>query len=177
MTNYEHGDAHPRDARSLTDDELLEAVRRAVNAFDPMPESVLHGAIAAFELRNLDAELLTLLSDSLSDSLQHEPEAALVRGAATASGAARELTLAAPDGSAEVGLSVESDGARRHVFGHLTVAGASLGEGQLLLHTPAGVREVAVDEAGLFSARDLPAGTVRLEFRGAERSFVAVVAL
>jgi hypothetical protein len=158
----------PMDLASLSDDDLLAELRRVAEDVDPTPASWLNSARAVFELRSLDAELLTLLSDSLIDA-----DPALTRGP----GSAREITFGTRDGSVEVGLSVQTGGTRRHVVGHLVEASPTSARPVLRVHSSRGGVEVSVDESGLFAARDLPPGPVRLEFTVSGRRLLLSMSL
>ena len=60
-------------------DDLLDQLRAIGESIDPTPSLVTDLAYAAFETRDLDAELAALTADSAVDTAQ------LVRGAAVAS--------------------------------------------------------------------------------------------
>ena len=152
----------------LSDDDLLAELRRVAADIDPVPESLVDSARALFELRSLDVELLALLSDSLVDA-----DPATTRGPDSP----REVTFAGRDGSVEVGLSVQASGHRRHVMGQLVEAEPSTSSRILRVHSAQGEQEVPVDASGLFAARDLPPGPVRMEFTTHGRRLVLSFAL
>ena len=158
----------PTDFAFLSDDDLLAQLRRVAADIDPVPESLEESARALFELRRLDVELLALLSDSLVDA-----DPATTRAAESP----REVTFAALDGSVEVGLSVQASGHRRHVMGQLVEAGGSAVSRVLRVRSAEGEHEVPVDRSGLFAARDLPPGPVRMEFTTHGRRLVLSLAL
>jgi hypothetical protein len=158
----------PMDLASLSDDDLLAELRRVAEDVDPVPASLSDAARALFELRSLDVELLALLSDSLVDA-----DPATTRGPERP----REVTFAGPDGSVEVGLSVQAAGHRRHVMGQLVEAEPGTAGGLLRVHSAEGEHEVPLDSSGLFAARDLPPGPVRMEFTAHGRRLVLSLAL
>jgi hypothetical protein len=163
----------PMNLTSLSDDELLAELRRVAEDADPVPPSMLDTARALFELRSLDVELLGLLSDSLVDA---DPERTRAPER-TATPGTREVTFVGADGSVEVGLSVQATGDRRHVTGQLVDARLAAVGPVLRVHSSEGEKEVPVDGSGLFAARDLPSGPVRLEFTGPGRRLVLAIAL
>ena len=70
---------------SVSDDDLLELVGRALRAADPVPDRVTDGARAAWTWRTIDQELAELVFDSAA-------ELTGVRSEDTA----RQLTFRAP---------------------------------------------------------------------------------
>jgi hypothetical protein len=66
---------------------------------------------------------------------------------------------------------------RRHLLGQLVETAATPGERLLRVRSEMGDREVSVSASGLFNARDLPAGPVRLEFVTPRRQFTASITL
>jgi len=105
----------------MPDDDALEAQLRTLSAeLDPAPDLVVASAKAAWELRDLDAQLATLVADSWID--------AQVVATRDSAGTLRMLTFTSEGASIEV--DVESDpvtGTRRlrgfvtGVHGDLTV--------------------------------------------------------
>jgi hypothetical protein len=79
------------------DDQLLDELREAVNAADPLPERLLGVAKAAYAWRTIDEELAHLEFDSLAAS-----ELAIRSGAADA---VVHLSFAASEASIQVDLS------------------------------------------------------------------------
>jgi hypothetical protein len=135
------------------DDQLTAQLRALAAEVDPLPVDVVTAARAAFDLRTLDAELAELVADSLDT-------AGAVRGAS----AVRLLSFEA-DG---VTLELEVDESTRTILGEVTGA-----RGPVELDTPAGSREVALDDEGRFSVSDVPSGPVRLRCTSDRGTFVA----
>ena len=84
---------------SVSDDDLLELVGRALRAADPVPDRVLDGARAAWTWRTIDEELAELVFDSAA-------ELTGVRSEDTA----RQLTFRAP--GMEIEVMVDRRGVR-----------------------------------------------------------------
>lgn len=137
------------------DDELLLALRHALEEVDPIPESVLAVARGAFDWAgaidssNLDLEYAMLTFDSRLDL-------AGVRGVAC------QLTMSAP--SVDVEIAIEDDGDRtpdatKRVTGQLVPAST----GDVELHTVEGmVARVRADDLGRFGFSGLTPGRYRL---------------
>ena len=87
----------------LADEELLAELRTAAGRFDAVPPSVHDAALAAFELRNLDAELAELVADSAV-----EAGTVLVRGTAEP----RLISFASPRISIELQVTAAAGGRR-----------------------------------------------------------------
>ena len=94
---------------SVSDDELLELVGRALRAADPVPDRVIDGARAAWTWRTIDQELAELVFDSAA-------ELTGVRSEDTA----RQLTFRAPGMEIEV---MVVDEASRRIVGQLVPPG------------------------------------------------------
>lgn len=135
---------------SEPDDELLEGLRDLAGRFDPEPEQVKAGALAAYSWRTIDAELAMLTSDSrLTRAVpSHGDEPA---GASRA--ADRRLTF--EGGGLTVRLEV---GAHRVLIGRLLPAGTP----EVELCWKGGSTAVPVDASGAFRAVGVPPGPVRL---------------
>lgn len=132
---------------SESDEKLLERLRSAVQAADPVPAQVLAAARAAFTLRQLDAELLELQRDSL-----REPAAAARAGA-------EDRILSFVSGAVTVDVEVVEIGERRDLVAH--VAGAELTAASVEID---GVStEVTPGADGLLTARGLRSGTLCLD--------------
>lgn len=129
---------------SVSDDELLALVGRALRTADPVPDRVLEGARAAWTWRTIDEELATLVFDSAS-------ELTGVRSEDTA----RQLTFRAPGMEIEV---MVVDEATRRVVGQLVPPGA------FTISLLVGDAEVSqsTDRLGRFSFDDVAPGPVRL---------------
>ncbi len=129
---------------SVSDDELLELVGRALRAADPVPERVLSGARAAWTWRTIDQELAELVFDSAS-------ELTGVRSEDTA----RQLTFRAP------GLEIEVmvvDEVSRRLVGQLIPPGSFT----VTLQTGDQALEKATDRLGRFSFDTVAPGPVRI---------------
>ncbi len=94
---------------SVSDDDLLELVGRALRAADPVPDRVIEGARAAWTWRTIDEELAELVFDSAA-------ELTGVRSEDTA----RQLTFRAPGMEIEVMIV---DEASRRIVGQLVPPG------------------------------------------------------
>ena len=136
-----------------TDDELLQELRSALQE-EPVAESVIRAAQAAFTWRTVDAEL-ELLSLEAGDELA---AAALVRGGAGAPGSF------AFHGE-RLSVEIEVDGAG--IVGQLTPAQP----GQVTLVSAEGPQATAqADEVGCFTFPPPAPGPLRLDCRlGADR--------
>jgi hypothetical protein len=135
------GDDHDRD------EELLDELRRAVGAIDPVPAHAIEAAEAALDWRTIDDELAELLHDSSA-----EPAAAGVR----AEEATRVLSFAGERVRVEV--EIAGSGAVRTLIGQLVPAGSA----RIEIRHADRVVTVAADRRGRFSAADLPAGSISL---------------
>jgi len=132
------------------DDALETALRDAADRFDPVPPALRWAAVAAFELRSLDAELAALAFDSAQ-------ELATVRGPS----GLRLLTFAAGERTIELELSPGDAG--RRVVGQIFPVGPDRLEVQRP-DTDADPIEVPVDPLGRFTATLTP-GPFRLRCR------------
>jgi hypothetical protein len=136
----------PSPESERADSELLAELRAALSRLDPVPVSVSAAAVAAIDLRTLDAELAELIADSAVDA------GALVRGA----GEARLVSFAHPRLSIE--FEVVSIAGARRLVGQVVGAGADAME----LDHRRGVLAVAVDDLGRFGVEGVAPGPVRL---------------
>jgi hypothetical protein len=129
---------------SVSDDELLALVGRALRTADPVPDEVREGARAAWTWRTIDEELATLVFDSAA-------ELTGVRSEDTS----RQLTFRAPGMEIEV---MVVDDATRRLVGQLVPPGA------FTVTLLAGDAEVpqATDRLGRFAFDDVAPGPVRL---------------
>jgi len=138
----------------MSDDALEAKLRSLSTELDPAPELVVASAKAAWELRDLDCQLATLVADSWRDA----PTVATRDG----TGTLRMLTFTSEGASIEV--DVESDpvtGARR-LRGFVTGA-----EGDLLVES-GGARVVVPILDGQFDVEGLAGGPARLSAVGAD---------
>lgn len=128
----------------VSDDELLELVGRALRAADPVPDTVMNGARAAWTWRTIDEELAELVFDSAA-------ELTGVRSEDTA----RQLTFRAPGMEIEV---MVVDEASRRIVGQLVPPGA------FTIQLLAGDQEhtATTDRLGRFSFDAVSPGPVRL---------------
>ena len=129
---------------SVSDDDLLELVGRALRAADPVPDHVLDGARAAWTWRTIDQELAELVFDSAA-------ELTGVRSEETA----RQLTFRSPGMEIEV---MVTDEASRRIVGQLVPSGAFtitllVGDQALAANT---------DRLGRFSFEAVAPGPVRI---------------
>lgn len=129
------------------DDQLVERLRAAARAHDPVPPSVLAAGRSAFAFRTLDDELADLLFDSLLDD-------ALVgiRGSAS-----RQLTFGSDD--VTIDLDVDDDG----LVGQLGDEGGDRADVSVELQTPRARAAVAVDGHGRFFLERPTSGPFRLQ--------------
>lgn len=141
----------PMTSSASDDDLLLEELRRVFAAIDPVPESVQLAARAAIEWRTIDAELASLVSDSITE----EPVLA-VRGG----GEPRLLTFEAPGLTIELEAEPLGDDTLRFV-GQLVPpqpAQIAVRHGDDLIATRA-------DERGRFVAGGVEPGPISLRCR------------
>lgn len=131
--------------QQFTDDGLVEELVDFFLRTDPVPPAVLKAAEAAFELRDLDAQLAVLLQDSAVD----EAQLAGVRGSA-----GRLLRF----GTDERFVELDINGSE---FAGYVVPALS---GQLRVEHDGGAIEVPVDAVGRFRGRGLAGGRIRLRF-------------
>jgi hypothetical protein len=130
-------------------DDLLDQLRAIGESIDPTPSLVTDLAYAAFETRDLDAELAALTADSALDT------AHLVRGAAVAS--PRMISFEAESVTVELQVERGDDAAQLRGF----VVGAT----GVTLETATDRRPVQLDEHGWFLIEDVPFGALRLRLK------------
>jgi hypothetical protein len=148
-----------------TDQQLLAALRDALDANAEVPETFRAAGRAVFRAPDLDAELAALSYDSATQPL------ALVRGG---------LDGGVDDSTDEPATVRALSFAHAQLSIHLQVAdGAVLGQlvppqcAELVLQTPAGKpTEISTDEDGWFALRPFPAGRFRLRCRTADHTVV-----
>ncbi|MDX2344313.1 MAG: hypothetical protein QNL12_11600 [Acidimicrobiia bacterium] len=129
----------------LKDQQLLARLAAALDAHDPLPESVIDAAKASFTWRTIDAELASLVFDSAAEEL------AGVRSA----DASRQMTFRTP--GVEIELVVVSETSRRLV-GQLVPPQAA----EVTLHHEQDESTAQSDSLGRFTFNDVPTGSVRL---------------
>jgi hypothetical protein len=134
----------------VTEDELLERLRRAVAEADGPPQHVLDAARAARTWADVDGELLDLRADSLVDAT-----------ATRNGGGARLLRFGTPDRTVE--LQVSGLGTV-DVVGQVEPAGTDAVE---LTHA-GGTAIATVDRLGRFTVSGIPAGPASLAWREAD---------
>ncbi len=135
------------------DDDLMQALGRAVQVSEPVPAEVVAAAKASFTWRTLEAELAEL-AELTFDSLADADALVGVRGP----GGPRALTFEHDDVVVEV--EVTEDGARRTLVGHVTPSPVDWVE----LHQASGTEPVRfeADSFGRFRVPGIAAGPFRL---------------
>jgi len=132
----------------LTDDELLEALRRAVSVRAAVPADFVAAAKDAFAWHNIDAELARLTYDSrdAEHALATRTEAASIRALTFTSGR----------------LTIELEVAQDSLIGQIVPAQPA----EISVQSRAG-DEIAItaDDIGCFSVEPIPAGQFRLRCR------------
>jgi hypothetical protein len=132
-----------------TDEDRLESLLRSLAAeLDPAPDLVMAAAKAAWELRDLDTRLATLVADSWRD----EPALATRDRAGTL----RMLTFTSDGASIEVDVEVDPVTGARRLRGLVTGT-----EGDLVVERGASRITVPVVD-GQFDVEHLPPGPARL---------------
>ncbi len=133
------------DDRFTDDDVLLRMLGTALDEAYPVPDHVTETAVAAFEVRDLDAGLAELVADTAT------APAAGVRGGATL----RRLTFRA--GTVDVEIGVAGEPAR--LSGRVVPAAAVPVE---LQSRSAATAATTSDEAGRFRFEYVPSGPLRV---------------
>lgn len=132
------------------DDELFEALGRALRARQEVPSSFVEAGKAAFAWHNIDAELAALTYDSSLDERLRET----VTRAEPAS--LRALTFTSPQLSIELEITPDS------LVGQVVPPQP----GEVELHVPGGTnRTVPVDDVGSFVIRSVSSRSFRLHCR------------
>jgi len=135
------------------DDELIARLRRIAGQVDPVPQSLLSAARAAFALRDIDARVAELVRDSLVDA-----PATPVRAAGTARGEeARMLSFEAAGTAIE--CEVMARAGERDIRGQLSGSQAATVAAEVAGRPPV---SVSVGAHGWFTVRGLPPGPFRL---------------
>ena len=132
----------------LTDDELLEALRRAVTAREAVPADFVAAAKQAFAWHNIDAELAQLTYDSR--------EAHHAQATRTEAASIRALTFTSGR------LTIELEVAQDSLVGQVVPA-----QPAVITVLPSTGSEIVItaDEIGCFSVEPIPAGQFRLRCR------------
>jgi hypothetical protein len=132
----------------LTDDELLEALRRAVTAREAVPADFVAAAKQAFAWHNIDAELAQLTYDSreADQALATRTEAASIRALTFTSGR----------------LTIELEVGQDSLVGQIVPAQPAVIT--VLARTGSEI-VITADEIGCFSVEPIPAGQFRLRCR------------
>lgn len=126
----------------MDDDRLLEDLAAAVREEQQVPASFLAAGRAAFDWRNVDAELAALAEDALAGTRQEPAEL-------------RSFTFVARE------LSIEVEVADDALLGQIVPPRP----GRIELRGRDGsTRTAEVDEVGWFALRPLPTGMFRLYF-------------
>jgi len=132
----------------LTDDELLEALRRAVTTIEAVPADFVAAAKRAFAWHNIDAELAQLTYDSRAadHALATRTEAASIRALTFTSGR----------------LTIELEVAQDSLVGQVVPA-----QPAVITVLPRTGSEIVItaDEIGCFSVEPIPGGQFRLRCR------------
>lgn len=137
--------------RTEGDDDLLDRLRDAVLAADPVPDAVRAAGRAALGWRDLDARLAELVTDS---ALAAAPVRARPH-------TPRILTFSAPGTLLEVQVAGPSD--QRELTGRI----APRPDTDVQIHWPGGHLTVHADLAGHFFAPQVPCGPISVRFRAA----------
>lgn len=130
------------------DDDLVEALREAMQARAGVPAELVEATKNAYTWRTIDAELAELTFDS-----SHERELA---GTRAESASIRALTFTSPR------LTIEVEVTENSLIGQVI----PLREGTLEAQAQDGASTSAqVDEIGSFSVAPIPSGPFRLRYR------------
>jgi hypothetical protein len=132
----------------LTDDELLEALQRAVSARKAVPDDFVAAAKDAFAWHNIDAELARLTYDSrdAEHALATRTEAASIRALTYTSGR----------------LTIELEVTQNSLVGQIVPAQPAVIS---VLPRAGDELVITVDEIGCFSVEPIPVGQFRLRCR------------
>ena len=129
---------------TVSDDEMLALLGRALRASEPVPDRVIAGARAAWTWRTIDEELAELVFDSAA-------ELTGVRSEDTA----RQLTFRAP--GVEIEVMVVDEASRR-------IVGQLIPPGEFTVQLAVGDRvlEESTDRLGRFTFDAVAPGPVRI---------------
>jgi hypothetical protein len=150
----------------VDDDALVAGLRRVLAAADPVPEDVQLAARVAIEWTTLEAELATLVHDSVVD----EPALAL-RGDA----GPRSLTFEAPELTIEIEAELQSSesGERIRIAGQLVPPQPA----QIAVHNGDALISLRADDRGRFAAAGLAPGSLSVRCRLADARLVETTTL
>ena len=148
------------DEFSRWQDEVLDAYRRIAAAVDPPPPHLLPAARAAFEARDLDAEIALLIADSRTEA----GTAVYERVRAEADAALGRWLLSFEGGGIQAELEVEERNGRLRLLG--LISGASADD--CYLEAAGDPRRVDVDDLGRFIVEDVEHGSIRLRCRSTD---------
>lgn len=132
----------------LTDDELLEVLRRAVTARQEVPADVVAAARDAFAWHNIDAELARLTYDSR--------DAGLASATRTEAASIRALTFTSGR------LTIELEVGHDSLVGQIVPAQPAV---VTVLPRTGGETVLEADEIGCFCVEPIPPGQFRLRCR------------
>jgi len=136
------------------DEELFERLRIVVDEVDPMPETLLASARAAFGLRRLDAELAELVRDTAE-----EERGGLI--AVRGEGDARLISF--ETGQIAVELQVTERGIMRDLVAQ--ISGVDIGSAEV--ETPSSRYPVELEDS-VISVDGVPAGHLRIHVHTAQ---------
>lgn len=137
--------------------EMIDRLRAAVAAVDPVPGGVSAAAVASLRYRRTDAHLAELVADSAMSPLA-------VRGGPYAP---RLLTFTTSGLVIEVEVTSADTG--RDLVGHL----APSRPGEVEIRWPGGARTTHADHSGHFTATHIPPGPISVFCRPASSPPVA----
>jgi hypothetical protein len=162
VTENQASKDHQSPSNEEADDRLMSELRLAATVFDPVPDSVVEAAKAAWTWRNIDIELAELTYDSWSD----DKALAGVRGASTIERTSRLLSFEAPDAAIGLELELANDGGDWRLVGQLVPAQPGVVE----VHHRRGAELVEADVVGRFAVTSIAPGLFRLSVRPASRT-------
>jgi hypothetical protein len=130
------------------DEELLAALREAIQARQAVPSWFVEAATNAYALHNIDAERAQLTCDSGNDL---SPAA----GKRSETASIRALTFTSPQ------VSLKLEVTECSLLGQIIPPRA----GTVETHITAGASSSPVDQVGYFAVKPMPASPFRLRFR------------
>ncbi|GAA0493273.1 hypothetical protein Ade02nite_70180 [Paractinoplanes deccanensis] len=139
-------------------DPLVSRLEAMLDGVDPVPSEVVEAALAAYDWRDPDAQLATLV-----DTATAATTTAGVRGDG---GTLRTFQA----GTVEADIETSSDGGSVVLLGQLAPPSAMT----VRAEQPGGVRETQSDEWGRFAFQGLTPGPLRLSFGGARTPWMVV---
>jgi hypothetical protein len=134
--------------------ELLRRLRHMWRELDPEPPDLVERLLVRLTVRNLDAEILSLL----------ETDQAGIELAAARAGEERLRTVSFGSDSVTVMLTLSASGTGDHRAGGHRVDGWIVPAGALRVEarTARGVRQTVADDTGRFVIDDVPSGMLQL---------------